>query len=709
MTKIVLLIFSLIVIPAFRSEAAEVEKAVQAQDLNSLQELEKTARKESLAFLCLIKKMEPEKKNSSRWRKVEKGKVVKNRCKVYDALDENARTLYSPRLNEEFTIIEKNDEFFRILLPGGREGWIEEKCLQTFSVNEEEIQTKFKGVANSQINQFMTTAGEIYARLARQKDSAEKIYEKYRDLPLSGPRTIKEIRSAYGKISRYFQYGDYFYREYVRDRKLLFSAGSDALAKLSAWGELFLGTSSHVTEMPGSQSEENKGGSHDISLGASYALKENSQMELSFSSRREIIQTPFSNTAIQAGYSLRGSGKMNVHAAFSYNSYNDETNDFNNFSQVALKTDASFDLRPGQTLRLDYSFANNSFANDQTAGFANHALAAGLNFQVNKEAGLNLQLRSNLETSDSAFHKFIFLSPSIGYERTRANSRLLLKFAYELISFKELELKNFNRISLQLDSAGRKGDLSRNAGLFFIYKTFPNNDQSSYLQLGGKYATALNGLKTRLFSISVNSNLFTANGANSYSEMKLDYGGTSQGFFSNLTLYGRFWHSPEGTGSGSVKPHVIDLYAAAGLRSAFIKIGPVIALHALASSGDGTSFFKRDGNLFRIGALAEAEFPLPARGRLTLNAAYEYGFVYNDEISINLGSGEITSGDVVQRHPTTFRINGQASLPILPQLEFISRVDFYKISTDMDPSISINPIIANRMFLLLFGVRYRYN
>ena len=709
MAKTVLIFLSLAFSLAFWTEAAEVEKAVQARDLDSLQALEKTIRRESLAFLSLIKKMSPEKKTSTRLRQVEKGKVVINRCQVYDALDENARRLYSPRLNEEFTIIEKNDTYYRILLPDGREGWIEEKCLQTFSVNEEEIQTKFKGVATSEINNFMAAAGEIYTRLARQKNTADKIYEKYRVLPLQGPRTIKEIHRVYGNISRYFLYGDYFYREYIRDRKLLFSAGSDALAKLSAWGELFLGTSNHVTEITSSQSEESKGGSRDISLGASYALKENSQMELSFSSRREIIQTPFSSTAIQAGYSLRDNEKMNLHAAVSYNSYRDEANDLNDFNQVAIKTDAGFNLSPRQTIQLDYSFSNNSFANDTTAGFANHALGARLKFQVNPEASFYMQIRSNLETSDSDFHKFICLAPSLGYEKVKAHARLLLKFAFELLSFKEVELKNANRFSLLLDSTRRKGNFSRNANLVFIYKTFPNNDQSSYLQLGGKYATTSMGRNQKLFSISLNSNFFTAYSANSHSEIRLDYGGDSKGFFSNFTLYGRFWHSAKAEGGGAAKPHVIDLYAALGLRTATIKIGPVLAIHAQVTPGEGASLFKRDGNLFRVGALAEASLKLPAKGSLTLNAAYEYGFVYNDEISIDLGTGSITSGDVVQRHPTTFRIQGQVSIPILTQLEFLSRVSFYKISTDMDSTISINPIIANRMFLLLFGVRYRYN
>ncbi len=369
MSKTLLFCFSLVFATAFRIDAAAIEKKVQDQDLKSLQELEKTARKESLAFLSLINKMSPEKKSTSRMRKVEKGKVVKNRCRVYEALDENARVLYSPRLNEEFPIIERDDTFFRVLLPDGREGWIEASCLQTFSVSEEEIKTRFKGVANSEIKNFMEMAGRIYDRLADKNNTTEKIYEKYRQSSLQETKTIREIRRVYGNISRYFQYGDYFYREYIRDGKLLAGSDSDALAKLSAWGELFLGTTSHVTDITSTQKDENKGGSRDISLGATYNLNANSQAELSFSNRRDVIQTPFGSTAFLAGYSLRHSEKMNLHAAVSYNSYSDEINELNSFNQVAIRTNAGFNLSPKQTVWLDYSFASNSFADDQTAGF----------------------------------------------------------------------------------------------------------------------------------------------------------------------------------------------------------------------------------------------------------------------------------------------------------------------------------------------------
>jgi hypothetical protein len=707
MAKARLIAVSMVVAMAGFLGAAEAAKS--AQDLQSLQELETTIRKESLAFLSLIKKMSPEKKSAVRLRKVEKGKVVRSRCRVYDTLDEDGKVLYSPRLNEEFTLIEKDDAYYRIRLPDGREGWIEEQCLQTFSASEKETQTKFAGVASSEINGFMALAGEIYASMAKHYKSAEAIHEAYRPDSLAQTRTVKEIRRVFANISRYFQYGDYFYRQYVRDRKLISSADAGALAKLSAWGELFLGTARHVTEIGSGQSEENKGGSRDISLGASYALQANSQVEVSFSNRREIIQTPFSSTALQAGYTLSQSEKLSLHAAVGYNSYRDEANRLNDFGQVAVKTDARFDLSPRQSIRLDYSFTSNSFANDPGAGFANHALGAGFKLQANAESSFLMQLRSNLETSDSAFHQFIYLAPSLGYERAKGASRLGLKLAFELLSYKELELKNFSRFSLLLDSAGRRGDASRNASLAVIYKTFPNNDQSSYLQLGGKYAAQSGGSGQKLFSVSLTSNLFTAASASSHSEMRLDYGGDSRGFFGNFTLYGRFWHSAEPAAGGPAKPHVIDLYAAMGLRTAVVKIGPVLALHAQVTPGEGASFFKRDGNLFRVGGLAEVSLKLPARGSLTLNAAYEYGFVYNEEISVDLGSGSITSGDVVQRHPTTFRVSGQVSIPILPQLEFVSRVNFYKIATDMDATISINPIAANRMFLALFGVRYRYN
>ncbi len=105
----------------------------------------------------------------------------------------------------------------------------------------------------------------------------------------------------------------------------------------------------------------------------------------------------------------------------------------------------------------------------------------------------------------------------------------------------------------------------------------------------------------------------------------------------------------------------------------------------------------------------EAEIPLPHQIHLSASGGYEYGFVYSDELAVDVNTGLLTIGDLVQRHPTTFQINSLISVPVLANLELIGRLNMYKIKTDMDQKLSINPIGQSNRFVVLFGVRYRYN
>jgi hypothetical protein len=171
------------------------------------------------------------------------------------------------------------------------------------------------------------------------------------------------------------------------------------------------------------------------------------------------------------------------------------------------------------------------------------------------------------------------------------------------------------------------------------------------------------------------------------------------------------WHSPGQPVAGKtgiVKPGVVDVMGKLGIVIKGFRIGPTFGLHALFSAED-EQFFKRDGNLFRFGASAEGMIALPLNGTLSLNGSYEYGFVYNNEVSINPSTGDVTEGDILTRHPTTLQANAALSLPVLRIMDIIGRADFYIISTDMTSKLSINPIVRNDRFTFLVGVRFRYN
>jgi hypothetical protein len=163
--------------------------------------------------------------------------------------------------------------------------------------------------------------------------------------------------------------------------------------------------------------------------------------------------------------------------------------------------------------------------------------------------------------------------------------------------------------------------------------------------------------------------------------------------------------------STSASPSIVDLSGKFGFKVGPIRIGPTVGLHAILDF-DEDEIFKRDGNLFRLGGVAEGTILLPKMINISLMLAYDYGSygsVYNEELSIETYTGEITIGELQERHPTTLQFTSTISAPLVHNLELIGRISYYKINTDMDETISINPIEFTKQMSFQLGIRYRYN
>ena len=320
-------------------------------------------------------------------------------------------------------------------------------------------------------------------------------------------------------------------------------------------------------------------------------------------------------------------------------------------------------------------------------------------------------VRSSFETGKSDFYNFSNLEPSIAVTTRRANSQLTFKGMYESFQYPRLGLRSYGRavFSLNGTTKGERGTLSYDLGA--TSKTFSGNKPQNYVQVRGRIQSTRSGESSSSLGASFYTNLYSNTSANSFTEVRLDWNRATSRFFGDLSTYVRVWHSPGQPVAGKtgiVKPSVVDVMGKLGIVIKGFRIGPAFGLHALFSAED-EQFFKRDGNLFRFGASAEGTIALPLNGTLSLNGSYEYGFVYNNEVTINPSTGDVTEGDILTRHPTTLQANAAFSLPVLRIMDIIGRADFYIISTDMTSKLSINPIIRNDRFTFLVGVRLRHN
>ena len=691
---------------AAQSRQPQSYSGVNAKELEQIAKIEKTTRQHSIAFLSLIKQMDPEKTSGFDTHGVDMVRVVIDRCSVYEAMDTMSSVIYSPRINDEFEVRERNDGFYKILLFDGREGWISEQCIQPFSGQKREAQIRFLGIEASEVKKFIEAASSIFEQISQQKILTDQIYKKYSS---AGTEGSLEFQAAYLKIEKYYDYAYQFYRKFVENKS--FQAGTkdlSLLTKLSAWTEILFGSSSFSTEYLNQGPEKNSGLIRDITLGANALLGESSQLDVKFANKRDVIQTPYSTTTVDAGYSYTGNSGLNFKTAINFNTYNDDLSDLNDYSRLTLAAGGDYSFNQNSRLLFDYSFLQNSFSINEGNNYASHKIFGAFKFKSTPQSEFTVQMLSNLQTSEQALYNSTNFVPSITYDKYGGNSQTKFRFLYDMFSYPDLDLRSYNRAVLNFRLNSKAGGSSKSVDLSATAKRFPQNKGGDYIQLQGRYASTKGGRFNTIFRPSIYSNLYTTNTANSFTELRLDLGGNTQVFFSHFSTYFRFWHSPGNPDEGQVKPHVFDLYGKIGLSFKYIRIGPTVGVHALFSS-DQEEFFRRDGNLIRFGGIVEGNIPFPRGIKLAFSGSYEYGFVYNNEISINPNSGEFDQGELLQRHPTTFQGNAVITIPVYKSFELLGRANFYKIDTDMDEKISINPMTQNTRFTFLVGLKYRYN
>ena len=692
-------------VPAQAGKPATAPPAATGdKNLLELQRLEGNMRDESITFLTLIKKMQPQESDQTRTRTIDMVRVNADGCSAYDRMDVQSNVIYRPRLNDEYELVEKNDGFYKVVLADGRQAWLAESCVQPFSASKTEAKIKYAGVNATEVKEFLDSASDLYSQISKEKIEADLILKGYQ----GGNAAFDESAA---KIQKYYDYAARFYRQYIENKAADTGTTASILSQISAWTELLFGSSSFGTDYLDKTVEKFSGGVRDLSLGGNMMISEASRVEFRVANKRDILETPFSTTDVDASYSYKNTGGLAVRAGVALNSYKDEKSALNDYSRTTLKAGVDLPLGEIALLNAEYSFLQNSFGQNAGNNYGDHQLLASAKLRPKPGMEYTFQLRSSLESGKSDFYNFTNLEPSLSLTRSGTNSRLTLRALYESFNYPKLDLRSYGRAAFSLSGTTKKEKGSLGYNLEVTSKTFSGNAPQNYIQIRGQLQTQKSGAVTSSLTPSFFTNLYPKASSNSFTEFRVDWNNSTASFFGDVSTYFRLWHSP-GTPvkdkTGLVKPYVLDVMGKVGVVIKGFRIGPSFGVHALFSSEDVT-FFKRDGNLFRFGGVAEGTIALPNGGSLNLSGAYEYGFVYNNEVSIDQNTGEVKEGDLFTRNPTTFQLNSSISYPVLPVLELIGRLNYYVIKTDMTAKLSINPVIQNNRFTFLIGVRFHYN
>ncbi len=693
--------------PATVTAAPSMPTGKLPQELDQLLKIEKSMRRGSLAFLSLIKQMDPKETTSTQDRTVEMVRVVIDGCQVYEAMDATTMVIYVPRINDEFEILDRNDGFYRILLTDGREGWISEQCIQVFSLQKQQPMVRFQGVESKDVKRFLDTATDIFANLTQQKQYADEIYKKTAS---SGLGQDGFFQASYAKIQKYYRYAREFHGKFV-EHKSFQAEGDSLLSKLSAWTEFLLGTNAYGTEYLLEEAVDNSGMVYDLSAGGDVTLNQKSRVSVKFNKKSDIIQTPYDTLNVDAGYSYRNQSKLSLNLGANLNTFNDQLSDYSDFKRMSLRSDIDYQLSTQAKLNADYAFMRNTFTLNPDNSYTNHRIRAAAKWKSGSRSEFTLQMRSNLQTSLSDIYQFTNLEPSIAYERVNTDSRMTVRAFYDMLTYSGLKLRNFNRAVFELRNQSSTNGTNSLWNLALTSKNYPDNKSSSYFQLRGSYARTRGSRLKMRFAPSFITTLYSENSDNSFTDLRMDLSTTTSGFFANLSSFFRLWHSPgdPDVENAVVKPYVLDVYGKLGLNLKYFKIGPTFGMHALFSSENEVEFFKRDGNLIRFGGMVEGNIPFPSGIYLTLRGTYEYGFVYNNEIDIDVNTGDVTTGDLLLRHPTTLQLNSTLRVPLYKNLVLLGRVNYYQIATDLDEKLSIRPVSQNTRLVALAGISYRFN
>ena len=679
------------------------------QDLEKINGVEKQMRIKSIALLSVIKRMGPFEKSVS----VNKVKLITEGCSVYESMDRESRVLLNPRINDEFIMLGREDEFYRISLPDGREGWVPEPCVQSFTVDREVESLTFEGLSRDEANRYMSVASQLFGIIEELKIKADKIAAGYLDesgepKSKSPGAEAKKILESYEKISKYARYASFFNRKYIEGHPPLSPDKSRTGLEFSGWGEILFGSSDFTTKRENQDDIREDGSTSSISAGGNLSISENSRVRFRFSRKNEILQTPFTSTDFNATHSYRPSGGMGFDTRLRFRRYTDKINSYNDYRRLSVGGRANLVNTENRFIFVDYTLMNNKYSESDSDDYLSNRLRAEARFKSGKRADYLLQLNSNFETSDAAFHKFMYLVPSFSYVRHRRGGNLVFKTSYEILNYSDADLKSFSKPALSLTSESYIAGTRKRKTLAAFYKQFPDNDLSTYIQARGRYSISRSGLTSKRISGAFYTNLFTEKSDASFTDLRVDAGGSNQKMYGNLSTFFKFWHSSgSDTDSTSVKPHVLDMYGKFGLIIRNIRIGPTVGVHTLIA--DGRDFLQEEGDLFRIGGSAEGTFTLPHQINMNINVLYENGFVYNSEILSVDEFGNIEYGETVQRHPTTFQMNLSLQVPITDALQLSVRLNTYKIKTDMDDTISRDPVTENNRFTMFAGLRYRFD
>ena len=596
---------------------------------------------------------------------------------------------------DEFPLVEQRNDWNRINLGDGREGWIHREDVQ---IIERGNAASIPVAADPRVRQM---AEQLYENIQDHYEQAEKLFDEFDgiyDELSSGDKTeVSSVHSIYlnekEKIQTYRVYANHYYEKIqeIQPTPLATTAGGQEIG-YQGTASIRLGTSSFES------ATEQSATSRNLNLNGSVIFSPRSTLNVNISHNNDVVQTPYTSNDLNLNFQHQTQGGTRLRGSVLYNSYNDKALERNNFQNVGVGANINHPLNENTRIFGDVQANSKSFDIEGGNEFDGAAFNSGLNHDGGKMQ-TSIGVRGRVQNSDVSFLDYFRVIPNANIRWLTSGGSIEIRAEAEQLAYAaEAEGNNFNRGRLDL----LWNSQSSSTSLIAIVKQFPNNETFDNYRLrlqnewrrisgGGSARTALS--VQYVYHPHINTQL------TNYIDLRIDRNSTGEKAYFDLNLFGRYWEETD-------RDHRVDLFSRFGLKFSQFQLGPAIGAQLLLNQNDLQ--IERNGNSFRAGIDARANTVIQ-QATVYGNLRFQKSLVYNNALSVDRDTGLVTQGEIETRLPTTIQFSAGAQVPIMDLFDLNIDVSYYNIDLDLSDKISINPVGKRTGLRVLAGVSYRFN
>jgi hypothetical protein len=723
---IFLLLFIIILLHSETSFAQEEQSTFITESLPQLKKLSADLNQNVLPLLALIKEYEKFGQVAS----LEVAKIIKPVSAVKETDNENSLTVVEVRLNEEYIIIDRHDQWYKIKTADNREGWVIEEDIQVIPKQQVDVTGNIPGKSRQESSALLSQMAIYKNNIDELYESAsaviKQVDEKYNILTTEQKNALTTDYATYNtykeKIEKYAGYASRFLKPY---ESILIVQNAPQPSKVGP-GDRFKGmVSADVGRSSYQNMNSNSTTSRMLAFNGTYQIDKFTKVNVALNHQNELMQTAFTNNTVEAGISRQFEDKLTLSSNVGYNNYNDKATDNNSFGQLRAGLNATYTPTRKASLFGNINFQSKNFSSLTENNYQGILYIFGTNLMPDDKNNIRFQIQGNSQFSDRDYLNFNQLSPQLIYTvKTNPKKSFSIGLNYEMLKFAATnDFSDYQKYKVDFRWQNNRSKKVLSKSLNLTYKQYPNNSLQDYFKLGYTASRRKGSLQDEKSSVSTFSPMLTIitqrdnNILTDYLDLRWDKTKTKPKGYFNSSIYSRLWNNIDMImdDTSTFPDHFVDFYSEFGpyirnksdgaFKLTSLKIGFIVGGHIYFNFDE--DYFLRNGNSLRAGLALSGMFKI-AKGHLELAGSYEHSWILVKETLYNYTTGDVSYGDNLLRDPSSLQFKIDFRLPLYDNWDIHFNLSTYNIRTDATAETSINPVERKSNLRFFGGLIYRF-